>query len=58
MTTTRSLTLPIDVLRRFPEDRRAAGQGVGQPVRRVAYGSLNSEYGCLKLVGAFRSTHS
>ena len=36
------------------EDRWAAGQGVDQPARRVAYGSLNSECRCLKLVDTFR----
>ncbi len=38
------------------KDRWAAGQGVDQPARRVAYGSLNSEGRCLKLVDTFRRT--
>ena len=37
------------------KDRWAAGQGVDQPARRVAYGSLNSECRCLKLVDTFRT---
>ncbi len=38
------------------KDRWAAGQGVDQPARRVAYGSLNSECRCLKLVDTFRAS--
>ena len=39
------------------KDRWAAGQGVDQPARRVAYGSLNSECRCLTLVDTFRPEH-